>query len=47
MFRPDPPKQPKAKPRFEFPDLEPKEPDGKFMVDGEDLNEKKDQCKSQ
>ena len=37
----------KSKPRFEIPDLEPKKPDNKFIVDGEDLNEKVDNCKSQ
>ena len=47
IFRPDPPAKHISKLKFEIPDLEPKKPDNKFIVDGEDLNEKVDNCKSQ
>ena len=37
----------KRKPRFEIPDLEPKKSDGRLIIDGEDMQEKVDNCKSQ
>ena len=35
------------KPKFEFPDLEPKQSDGRLIVDGKDMQEEVNNCKSQ